>query len=546
MSTAQQHQKDQGRDRVALTGLLVFALLCLLQLTVGLYLNGGAFSFTLDDPYIHLALAQQLWEHGHYGVNLGEFAAPSSSVIWPFLIAPLSSWPLAILALNLGFASATIVVMARGLKTWRLPLEAPGKTSLQRWLLVGLLVASNQVGLAFLGMEHSLQLLCASLLAYGLLCGARDNILPSWIWPAFVMAPLVRYEMLALDAAVLAFAWTQKQGRVASVVSGGVTVALLGAFSYFLRSLGLAAMPSSIKAKVAASPGAGPLDAVAEQVLRTLTYPQGIIMLLGVVAILALAYRNSARSSGLFKLQAPWSGPKSLGLALVVACLSHFCVGKYGWFYRYEVYVWTFFLLLGGYLVTTAYAQRLEKLFLRVSARRIGLLSVLALAACSFLYLWALIIGPLGSNNIYEQQFQMHRLLKDHYPHPVAVNDLGWVAYRNPNYVLDLWGLGSEQARKARFAADQSSAWMDSLAKSKDVRLAMVYDAWFKELPPSWIKIGTLSLGKMRITPAHADVAFYLMDAAEAPRFCEAAKAWAKDLPSGVVFASECERAQSP
>jgi hypothetical protein len=35
----------------------------------------GHFSYSLDDPYIHLALAQQIIR-GHYGLNPGEVSAP--------------------------------------------------------------------------------------------------------------------------------------------------------------------------------------------------------------------------------------------------------------------------------------------------------------------------------------------------------------------------------------------------------------------------------------------------------------------------------------
>ena len=44
---------------------------------------------------------------------------------------------------------------------------------------------------------------------------------------------------------------------------------------------------------------------------------------------------------------------------------------------------------------------------------------------------------------------------------PVAVNDLGWVAWRNDEYVLDLWGLASLQALEARRTYVES-AWIEA------------------------------------------------------------------------------------
>ena len=42
--------------------------------------------YTLDNPYIHLSLAENLLR-GHYGVNVDEVASPSSSILYPFLLA---------------------------------------------------------------------------------------------------------------------------------------------------------------------------------------------------------------------------------------------------------------------------------------------------------------------------------------------------------------------------------------------------------------------------------------------------------------------------
>ena len=41
--------------------------------------NDGVFVYTLDDPYIHMALAANIAEF-HYGLNASAYAAPSSSI----------------------------------------------------------------------------------------------------------------------------------------------------------------------------------------------------------------------------------------------------------------------------------------------------------------------------------------------------------------------------------------------------------------------------------------------------------------------------------
>ena len=45
-----------------------------------LKLNNGTFIYSMDDPYIALALSDQI-SHGNYGINAGQHAAPASSIL---------------------------------------------------------------------------------------------------------------------------------------------------------------------------------------------------------------------------------------------------------------------------------------------------------------------------------------------------------------------------------------------------------------------------------------------------------------------------------
>src|SRR5262245_18537055 len=66
-----------------------FTLLTVFGAELGaiLVLNEGHLVYNLDDPYIHLALAENI-ARGQYGVNLEEVSAPSSSILWPLLLVP--------------------------------------------------------------------------------------------------------------------------------------------------------------------------------------------------------------------------------------------------------------------------------------------------------------------------------------------------------------------------------------------------------------------------------------------------------------------------
>ncbi|MFX8797723.1 hypothetical protein ABTM57_20595, partial [Acinetobacter baumannii] len=81
-----------------------------------------------------------------------------------------------------------------------------------------------------------------------------------------------------------------------------------------------------------------------------------------------------------------------------------------------------------------------------------------------------------------------HRFVLEDWRKPIAVNDLGWVSWKNDQYVLDLWGLGNYEALKLR-ATETNSEWMDRLCKAHGVAAAMVYDEWFEHAPKAWVKV---------------------------------------------------------
>ena len=116
----------------------------------------------------------------------------------------------------------------------------------------------------------------------------------------------------------------------------------------------------------------------------------------------------------------------------------------------------------------------------------------------------------------------------------VAVNDLGWVAYRNEAYVLDLWGLAYDEARRRRLAG--TPGWAAELLARHDVALMMIYESWLgSEVPPDWVPLGELVLTRRRAAPAQAEVAFYARPD-RAPELAAAARRFAAGLPPGSTF----------
>src|SRR5687767_8062968 len=142
----------------AITGLISSSML----------LSDGKLIYTLDDPYIHLAVAENILRGG-YGVNIQEYSSPSSSMLYPFLLAVtefvgLGSWgPLII---NL-IATAAALLAVGELITRHIVVRSSCSGFFA--LTIGLIVAAsmNSWGLPMTGMEHSLHVLTVALVILG-------------------------------------------------------------------------------------------------------------------------------------------------------------------------------------------------------------------------------------------------------------------------------------------------------------------------------------------------------------------------------------------
>lgn len=56
-------------------------------LLVSLRLSDGDFNYALDDAYIHMGIAKNLVNYGHWSTNQMSFASASSSPLWVLIIS---------------------------------------------------------------------------------------------------------------------------------------------------------------------------------------------------------------------------------------------------------------------------------------------------------------------------------------------------------------------------------------------------------------------------------------------------------------------------
>lgn len=481
----------------------------------------GYLGYSLDDPYIHVAVAQRL-SQGHYGINLGEITSPSSSVIWPFLLLPAAWTPLYIhmpLVLNVAFGAATAWVYGRFAATVELPITWPSQQATRVALACLMVLATNLVGLAYTGLEHNLQVLIAALVALALLDHSKGKALPVWVVAVAALGPSVRYEMLAITAAVGVVLTMERQWRMLALLAAG-SVLLPAALAAFLVANGNYPLPNSVMTKLGL--GGGGAAASLPFLDRLWAWAAGLMRSYIEQSVVA----KSALIGCLIALAWSWrtmQGPHRhlLGAAFLAGVL-HLIAGQFGWFYRYEVYA----LAFCG-MIAIAYMMP-----------RSPQMTLYGVAFASLAYLEAIGLTPRGAINIYEQQYQMHRLVSQHYTKPFAVNDLGWVSIDLPrdSYVLDLWGLASNEAVRQR---DKSPEWLDDVTRRHGTGLAMIYREAFREIPKTWTRVAELRLASMRVTASYSTVQLYATAVGDAEDIKRALEALRPTLPKGVVLAIE-------
>jgi hypothetical protein len=497
--------------------------------------NDGHFAYALAAPYTHLALADQIAQ-GHYGLNPGEPSSPSSSILWPFLLAALSFLPL-------GAFSALLVCLlsnvATGLLTYALAIECGVRLDRLRLpylaaIAVTLAVALNLVGLAFAGLEHSphVALTLASLL--GLVRFVRRGQVDGWWLVSIVLLPLVRFEAAAaLAADILVLLAFRRHLHALGVALAGVAV--IGGFGLYLHSLGLPWLPNSVLARShVASTGIELADTGAVALLRAIWSNFRVNLLaFGATHILAMlvalawgAGRNLPRLP-LRHGRTEWVKLAAAAFFAVIA-LAQLTGGSLISFSRYEIYV----LALGVGALLVVFPAPVDAFLAQM--RPLGCaafcLAVMVLFAG---YALRTLDTLAAAGNSHDQQFQLLRFARDFYRGPVAVDHPGRINFRNPFYVLDLSHLGSEAGREAA-AAGRMAAWRDAELRRHGIGVVLLHQGEHSApAAATWQPVARLELRNRVVGAGSAAVVFHAIRPEDAPPVLDALRRLEPTLPRG-------------
>jgi len=224
----------------------------------------------------------------------------------------------------------------------------------------------------------------------------------------------------------------------------------------------------------------------------------------------------------------------------ITGALLHMQFAKTGWYNRYEAYL----VALGLFVMVIGMGDLLSRK-LSFAVRRSLMLKYIAEALIILIILVSfdsraiksLKSTPQATTNIYEQQYQMGLFLKEFYQgKSVAANDIGAINYLADFECLDLWGLGNyeitELLRKGRYDRLQIS----NLARQKNVRIAIIYESWFKGcggIPSQWNKVGAWKIYNNLVCGDNT-VSFYAVDPSEEYSLNKNLRAFSSRLPKNV------------
>lgn len=518
------------KKEVSFSYVLLLLSIWALGITITLWrclaLCDGHLIYTLDDPYIHLSVAENILK-GSYGVNLGESSSPCSSIMYPFILAGTEWIKLGVvgpLIINLLAMGGAVFMLGKIIEKNIFPLVNEVKKYSKHfifYLVIGMLLCfiMNAWGLVFTGMEHSIHVLLCLVIFYNFIQLVEINKAPTlFLYLALILLPFIRFEGLALSILGIIFLYHlgHKKPALVSLLSVGLLMVTWGCFMY---DKGLPFFPSSVqmKSKIVSSVDIGINSGIFYTIFKNflssfLNSWAAKVFCVSLLILTWLIYKEfkNAKRSLIY-----------LSLVILFTGMAHAILGRYGWFARYEIYaailIWLTILVLLRNTIPKIY---------------ITIVSALIIVAIGHSTLGATYSSPAASKNIYEQQYQMHRFTVDFWKGPVAVNDLGWVSYRNDSYVLDLYGLGSEDVRLAKKLGTYDANKINEFQTKNNIGLIMIYDKWFEgKVPRGWIKIATLKTSK--VTAAYDSVQFYLTNKSDILEAKKLLIDFSVDLPSG-------------
>jgi len=503
-----------------------------------LRVNRGHLVYALDDAYIHMAMAKNFARHGVWGVTPYQFTSASSSPLWTFLLSAIyfvfgvnNVTPL---VLNILFATLLVVALGWIFESFAKALPRPYVLG----IFLSVIFFAPIPSLIFAGLEHVLQTLVTLLLVFytsRLLAGQSSA---SWACRVMLaalgfLASTARYEGLFAVGVVAFILCLRRRIRLA------LWLLFWSALPLFVIGLvsarhGWFWLPNSIvlKGNLPLAPGDRAASFAAHAV-ADFTFSGLRVVRLMAVSLLLMLYRFTKGKGK--------DDPLQLLMGIFVATsILHLVLAGAGWFYRYEAY-----LVAMGLVAVAAplyeFVERFPRTF-RMTAGEWAGLAALALTILTTNLLWSagdnsLRITVRATNNIYNWHYHMGLFVRRYYQgSALAVNDLGAVNFMADIQCTDFHGLADLDVARAMLRKRFDPQFMDALARSREVRVALVDDNWlglYGGTPREWLLAGRWKFNDRVILPSPA-LSFYTLTEAARVQLMANLRDFSPRLPAGV------------
>jgi hypothetical protein len=511
------------RDWSLPSAFAAYVAVVALLVTRSIAVNQGSLIYPLDDTYIHMAMAKNFATHGVWGVTQYAFTSSSSSPLWTLLLALMFKlsglWIGAPLVFNVLFGGL-ILLETRLL----LGDMAP------RWsfcILMAVVFGAAMPTVTIIGMEHLLHAWLTLLFVRKAVIAHKRTAMHRLSLAAIAtLLAASRYEGLLLIGVV--GLWLLYRRDLLTAVTIGVAVAIYHvSYGAIAMAHGWPFLPYSVLLK-GNVPGSGLIGALRWltmwNLFRALAGAPHLLALIVIAAFTAIVNENDRRSG------------RTLATLLIATTLLHLWLARTGWFYRYECYLLIFGIaVVGNNLYDLWTVDR--PMVTRSRLAWATLLSLTLMAPLLVRSVEALRGTVVGTEQIFNQQIQMARLINAYYPNgSVAINDLGAVSFLTEAHVLDLAGLGSAELGSLHLTGQRSVPALDAMATKSGVEIAAVYDWVLAEYgghPPGWKKVAEWSLTGYSVE-SQRTVSWYAVGNEQERRLRDALGEFTQKLPAGV------------
>ncbi len=482
-----------------IAGICVLFAILVHTLWLGLLKTNGLIIYSLDDAYIHMAVAKNFALNGVWGVTQYEFSSSVSSILWPLILSGLflitGPWEPAAFILNVLFSTLTLVSIHFMLRRFNV-------TGFFAFItLVVAILLTPMVPLIFVGMEHSLQiLLCCLFLYFSTLFVFPEQDFKGRIFLyLIILGPLVasvRYEgAFLVGASCITMAALTKRIKDISLilVLSATPIIVYGLISLY-NDWPFIPGPIALKALPISIPLHEKLLFISVNAFSWVHTGEFNLIILICLFLLSVHILKKGRDT----VWNQWSLITAIFLAYGI---THLSLAPHQYSYRYNAVV-----MLIGIAVIGAHVQKLWDHLRHLSSAK-ALFICCAILVCFMLVrperllirsAISLINTPQATANIYEQQYQMGLFLRQYYKGArVVMNDIGAMNYLGDVRIIDLEGLGTLQTFKAITEDRLTGDFIGSLSRSMDAKIGIVYPSWFtgnQKLPDDWRQVGSWTI----------------------------------------------------